>query len=71
MSLLSFIASTLIITAIILYYVFIIKPIEYEQARETDARNAEEEKLQDIDRLLSDALSEASAGCHKEYNRNL
>jgi len=71
MSFLSFLASTLIITALILYYFFIIKPTEYEQRIETEASRAEEEKLQDIDRLLADAFSEASAGCHKEYNRNL
>ena len=67
MNLLSFAASTLLIIALILYYVFIIKPIEYERAKATDAQREAEEKLQDIDRLLSDALSEASAGSNKKY----
>jgi hypothetical protein len=67
MNLLSFAALTLIITALILYYVFIIKPIQYERAKETDAQREAEEKLQDIDRLLSDAFSEASGGSYKKY----
>ena len=67
MNLLSFAASTLFIIALILYYVFIIKPIQYERAKETDAQREAEEKLQDIDRLLSDALSEASAGSDQKY----
>jgi hypothetical protein len=71
MSLLAFISSILFFTAAILYYVFITKPIEYEKAKETDARREAEEKLQDIDRLLSDALSEASGGCYQKYTSNL
>ena len=67
MNLILFTVLILDITALILYYAFIIKPIQYERAKATDAHREAEEKLQDIDRLLSDALSEASSGSHKKY----
>lgn len=68
MSLLPIIGCMLIIAALILYYFFIIKPIEYEQRMATEAKHEAEEKSKDIERLLADALSEASAGSHQEYN---
>ena len=65
LNLIAFIAVTLFAIAVILYYVFIVKNITYEQHKETQARIEAEERLEAIDKLLSDALSEASLGGRK------
>jgi len=64
-NLIAFIAATTFAIAVILYYVLIQKPNQYEKDKAAHARSEAEEKLQAIDRLLSDALSEASRGNHK------
>lgn len=65
LNLIAFIAVTVFAIAVILYYVLIAKPIQYEQDKATYAQREAEEKLQAIDKLLNDALSEASRGNHK------
>jgi nitrogen fixation-related uncharacterized protein len=65
LNLIAFIAVTLFAIAVILYYVFIVKPVQYEQDKAAYAKREAEEKLEAIDRLLSDALSEASMGGRK------
>jgi nitrogen fixation-related uncharacterized protein len=62
LNLIAFIAVTLFAIAVILYYVFIVKPTQYEQDKAAHAKREAEEKLEAIDKLLSDALSEASMG---------
>jgi nitrogen fixation-related uncharacterized protein len=65
LNLIAFIAVTLFAIAVILYYVFIVKPVQYEQDKAAHAKREAEERLEAIDRLLSDALSEASMGGRK------
>ena len=65
LNLIAFIAVTLFAIAVILYYVFIVKPAQYEQDKAAHAKREAEEKLEAIDKLLSDALSEASMGGRK------